>query len=382
MKLSITDAANHVPVFHEFFVIPQAIYDWFTGVIIPLPANMTQILGTAVSTPTVAGVPNVNVKTWNDLATVELPLVPTTAGRKLDVSTGGEAGVDWANVGSPTTTVGLSGTTVKTATDVETDTQDIQGRIPAALVSGRIDASVGAMAANVLTATAINADAITAAKVADGTIDAATFAASAITSTVLANDAITAAKVAADVTTELQAGLATAAALTVIDDFLDTEIAAILEDTNELQTDWVNGGRLDLLIDAIKAKTDNLPTDPADHSLVIVATDAIKADTAAILVDTNELQTDWVNGGRLDALLDSVLAKFTTARTEPAQGAPGVSVDPLEKIDWLYKAWRNKKTNDGTDTKLYADDGSTVDSKQGTSEAAGTVTKGEWVTGP
>ncbi len=43
-------------------------------------------LGTAPSTPTVAGVPNVNAKTWNDLATVALPLVPTTAGRTLDVT--------------------------------------------------------------------------------------------------------------------------------------------------------------------------------------------------------------------------------------------------------------------------------------------------------
>lgn len=60
-------------------------------------------------------------------------LMPTTAGRKLDVNTNGEAGLDWANVGSPTTTLNLSGTTVKTATDVETDTQDIQGRLPAAL---------------------------------------------------------------------------------------------------------------------------------------------------------------------------------------------------------------------------------------------------------
>lgn len=63
-------------------------------------------------------------------------LRPTTAGRKLDVSSGGEAGVDWANVGSPTTTVNLSGTTVKTATDVETDTADIQTRLPAALTAG------------------------------------------------------------------------------------------------------------------------------------------------------------------------------------------------------------------------------------------------------
>ena len=36
----------------------------------------------------------------------------------------------------------------------------------------------------------------------------------------------------------------------------DDEIDYILADTNELQTDWANGGRLDLLIDAIKYKTD------------------------------------------------------------------------------------------------------------------------------
>lgn len=37
--------------------------------------------------------------------------------------------VNWANVDNPTTTVGLSGTTIKTATDVETDTADIQSKI-------------------------------------------------------------------------------------------------------------------------------------------------------------------------------------------------------------------------------------------------------------
>lgn len=72
---------------------------------------------------------------------------PTTSGRSLDISAGGEAGIDWANIGSPTTTVGLSGTTVKTATDVETDTADIQSRLPAALVGGRIDSDVGNISA-------------------------------------------------------------------------------------------------------------------------------------------------------------------------------------------------------------------------------------------
>jgi hypothetical protein len=58
---------------------------------------------------------------------------PTTSGRSIDVTAGGEVGIDWANIGSPTTVVNLSGTTVKTATDVETDTANIQTRIPAAL---------------------------------------------------------------------------------------------------------------------------------------------------------------------------------------------------------------------------------------------------------
>lgn len=87
--------------------------------------------------------------------------------------------------------------TAQTAGDIIGDTNDIQSRLPAALVSGRMDASVGAMAANVITSAAIAADAITAAKVADGTIDAATFAANAITASVIADAAIDAATFAA-----------------------------------------------------------------------------------------------------------------------------------------------------------------------------------------
>lgn len=49
-------------------------------------------------------------------------LQPTTAGRTLDVSAGGEAGVDWANVGSPTTAVNLSGTTVNLVNTLTTYT--------------------------------------------------------------------------------------------------------------------------------------------------------------------------------------------------------------------------------------------------------------------
>jgi hypothetical protein len=83
-------------------------------------------------------------------------------------------------------------------------------------------------------------------------VKVASLANNAITAATINADAITAAKVAADVTTEIQNGLATAAALTTvegkidaIDDFLDTEIAAIL-------------AAVDTEVAAIKAKTDSL----------------------------------------------------------------------------------------------------------------------------
>lgn len=79
-----------------------------------------------------------------------------------------------------------------------------------------------------------------------------------------------------------------------------TDIDAILVDTNELQTDWVNGGRLDLLIDAIKAVTDALPQGGALTTLL--------ANVAAILADTG---TDGVvlSTAVQDAIADAVLSR-------------------------------------------------------------------------
>lgn len=82
------------------------------------------------------------------------------------------------------------------ALDTEQDTQHstTQGRLPAALVSGRMDCSVGAMAANVLTATAINTGAITSAKFASGAITSTVIASSAIGASQIASNAFTSAK--------------------------------------------------------------------------------------------------------------------------------------------------------------------------------------------
>lgn len=56
----------------------------------------------------------------------------------------GHIGTDQSKIANPTSTVNLSNTTIKTATDVETNTQDIQNRLPAALDAGRMVVTIGA----------------------------------------------------------------------------------------------------------------------------------------------------------------------------------------------------------------------------------------------
>lgn len=101
--------------------------------------------------------------------------------------------------------------------------------------------------------------------------------------------------------------------------------ADILADTNELQADFHDGGRLDLLIDAIKAKTD-----------IIGASVALESggNLATVLADTNELQTDWKNGGRLDLIIDAIQAKtdllFSGIATEAKQDTIDSVVDSIK----------------------------------------------------
>jgi hypothetical protein len=71
---------------------------------------------------------------------------------------------------------------------------------------------------------------------ADGGITAAKFAANAITATVIAADAIGASELASDAIAEIQSGLATAAALTTV----DNEIAAIQATADAIEADTQN----------------------------------------------------------------------------------------------------------------------------------------------
>lgn len=135
-------------------------------------------------------------------------LQPTTAGRKLDVSSGGEAGIDWANIGSPSTTQNLSGTTIKAVTDAVTITaaaiQAIWDALTSALTTSgsigkllvdNINATISsrlASASILLSSGKVTVgtnDDKTGYTLADGSLSSAKFAAGAIDAAALAQSA-------------------------------------------------------------------------------------------------------------------------------------------------------------------------------------------------
>lgn len=169
----------------------------------------------------------------------------------VGAGTFGEVATEVAAILVDTAEIGAAGAgltalaTAAQATAIETDTQDLQSRIPAALVAGRIDASVGAMAANVMTAAAA----------------------------------------AADLTTELQSGLATAAALSTVSGLVD-DLESRLTATRAGYLDNLSGGAV-----ALQS-----------------AVDTLEASATAIEADTQDIQSRLpaaLVGGRMDATVDA-----------------------------------------------------------------------------
>jgi hypothetical protein len=112
-------------------------------------------------------------------------LYPTTANRKLTVNATGQAGIDWANISSPTTTVGLTGTTISTGqtiTSVSGSVGSVTGNVSGSVgsVAGSVTGSVGSISAGGITSGSFAAGAINAAAVATGAIDADALATDAV----------------------------------------------------------------------------------------------------------------------------------------------------------------------------------------------------------
>jgi hypothetical protein len=85
---------------------------------------------------------------------------------------------------------------------------------------------------------------------------------------------------------------------------------------------------------------------------------------------------------KADVNAEVVDALATDTYAEPGQGAPAATATLATKIGYLYKNWRNKKTQTSSTFSLYADDATTVDQKSTTSDDGTTATRGEIATGP
>lgn len=202
-------------------------------------------------------------------------LRPTTLGRRLDVSTGGEAGIDWANIGSPTTAVNLS------ATNIDTDqvVASVSGAVGSVTgsVGGNVTGSVGSVATGGIAAASFASGAIDATAIAAdaGTeIATAVWASGTRSLTVLDEDSTT---LDLDATIRAAVGLASAN--------LDTQIADIEGKVDDLETrlgtpsDLGSGATVAANLVDIEAQTDNLPAIETKIDTIDGIVDAILADT-------------------------------------------------------------------------------------------------------
>ena len=253
-------------------------------------------------------------------------LMPTTATRTLDVSSTGEAGVDWGNVGSPTTTVDLSGTTIKTTQKVDVDT--------------------------IKTNPVVNG----------GTITFPTTATLASTTNITAATGI-------DVTKLLGTAWATPATAGLTDvNVKQISTDGVAADNAESFFDGTGYAGTNNVIPSVTTVTGNV------NGSVGSVTGAVGSVTGAIGSLGATAKSD-VNGEVVDALNVDTYAEI-------GQETPAATQTLRKMLAYLYKAWRNKKTQTSTTFSLFNDDAATVDQKSTVSDDGTTFTDGEKTTGP
>lgn len=219
--------------------------------------------------------------------------------------------VDTAEIGAAG--AGLTAlATAAAATAIEADTQDIQSRLPSALVSGRMASDAVAISGSTTAADNVEANI--------GNLDAAV-------STRLASASYSAPPAAADVADavwdEPTIGHTTTG---TFGRNLDGRVSVVGSDvlTNGALLAIIDAkiDTIDSIVDAITAKTVNLPADPADAS-----------DVAAAIAALNDLSAAEVNAEVVDALATDTYAEIT--------GVPGYSVSLAVMVRRLYASLIN-----------------------------------------
>jgi hypothetical protein len=257
-------------------------------------------------------------------------LRPTVAGRTLDVSAGGEAGLDWANIGSPTTAQNLSATNI----DVDQVVASVSGSVGSVASGGITSAS---FAAGAIDNAAFNVTETLVANPAAGGITAASFAAGAINAAAIATGAIDADALAADAVTEIRSlasGTADSGSTTTMVDADRTEADA---DYWKGQIIVFTSGTLlgqARLITAFDPATDTITFSPA--TTVAVATHTYEIWPGG-RVDVGLWGGNAVNAlvsGRVDASVGAVATGVITSASFAANAidAAALAADAVTEI--------------------------------------------------
>ena len=141
------------------------------------------------------------------------------------------------------------------------------------------------------------------------------------------------------------------------------------------------GANIAIDVIALKAETVDILADTAVIGALGAGLTAITDQTDLITAARMGALTDWINGGRLDLILDAVLAMLDDARGEPDAGAPPVNPDAMTKLDYLYKFLRNKIETTPTKIHVYDNVGTTKDHTSDISTSGTTFTRGEFGAG-
>ena len=141
-----------------------------------------------------------------------------------------------------------------------------------------------------------------------------------------------------------------------------------------------------------KVDVETIKTNPVVNAGTITfPTTATLASTTNITAGTITTVTNLTNAPTVGDLTTTMKASVNTevldtlatdTYAEPGQGAPSATTSLAAKINYLYKAWRNKTTQTATTYSLLADDAVTVDQKAAVSDDGTTYSKGEVATGP
>lgn len=130
-----------------------------------------------------------------------------------------------------------------------------------------------------------------------------------------------------------------------------------------------------------------LPSSVASPTNITAGTIAT-VTTTTNLTNLPTIPNNWLTSGGTNA---DFIAEINTevvdalnvdTYAEPGQATPAATATLAAKINYLYKAFRNRKAQTATTFSLYNDDATTVDQKATTSDAAGVTGVTEMTTGP